>query len=60
MACVTNAGRRFRYALGVDRIPIPHWDSVRQRMYPRTPRANDINAGIDRPLKAILFYSSVR
>lgn len=61
MACVTYAGKRFRYALGFDRIPIPHWDSVRQRMLPRTPRAQEINAEIDRQLEAIiLFYSSAR
>ena len=58
MACVTYAGKRLRYALGFDRVPIPHWDPTRQRMYPRTPRATEINAEIDRHLEAVIFFFS--
>ncbi len=58
MACVTYAGKRLRYALGFDRVPLPHWDPTRQRMYPRTPRATEINEEIDRHLEAVIFFFS--
>ena len=61
VASVTHAGKRFLYSLGFHRIPAWHWDKARQRMLPRTPRAKEINAEIDRHLEAItLFYSSAR
>ena len=56
MACVTYAGKRLRYALGFDRVPIPQWDPTRQRLYPRTPMAMKINAEIERHLEATVFF----
>jgi hypothetical protein len=61
LVSVTSRGKRFRYALGQHRVPEWHWDYQRQRMIPGTPRAEEINAEIDRYLQAIIFfYSSSR
>ena len=56
VACVSHAGQRLRYSLGLSHIPVRYWDEVRQRMFPRSPRAEEVNKEIDRNMEVILFY----
>ena len=44
--------------MGYSHIPVRHWDAARQRMLPRSPRADEINREIDRHIEVILSYFS--
>ena len=58
VACVLCSGQRMRYSMGYSHIPVRHWDAARQRMLPRSPRADEINREIDRHIEVILSYFS--
>ena len=41
VACVSHAGQRLRYSLGLSHIPVRYWDDVRQRIRPRNVRCHN-------------------